>query len=76
MKFLSDETMKTIASKDSLQERYKLAYSDYMIGQSQLDKRRVHQAQSEMAHVEKMALSVWGNEFWIELRKSVGLPAY
>ena len=76
MKMVGDDTMKMIASKDSLQERYKLAYTDYMIGQSQLDERRVHQAQRELSHVEKMALSVWGKDFWTELRQSVGLDVY
>ena len=76
MKIVSDDTMQRIASKESLLKEYKLAYTDYMIGQSRLDERRVHQAQSEMAHVEKMALSVWGKDFWTELRQSVGLDVY
>lgn len=76
MKFLSDETMQTIVTKESLLEQYKLAYTDYSLGKSQLDERRVHQAQRELAHVEKMAFSVWGYDFWAKLRQSVGLPAY
>lgn len=76
MKMVGDDTMKKIASKESLLEQYKLAYTDYSLGKSQLDERRVHQAQRELSHVEKMALSVWGKDFWNELRQSVGLDVY
>lgn len=76
MKLVSDDKMKKIASKESLLKEYKLAYSDYKIGKSQQDERRVHQAQRELSRVEKMALSVWGKDFWNELRQSVGLDVY
>lgn len=73
MKFVSDETMQKIASRESLLEQYGLAYTDYKLGRSQGDESRVHQAQRELIHIEKMALTVWGDDFWADLRHSVGL---